>query len=155
MPNYNKVILAGNITRDIEMSYTPAQVAIAKFGMAINRKWKGKDGQDQEETCFVDCEAWAKTGEIINQYFSKGKPILVEGRLHFSTWEKDGQRRSKLSVTVEKFEFLGGKNDAPQNESYSDGGIRQPAPQAPQQSNYSNEPTPPAQDDVTSGDIPF
>ena len=131
MPNYNKVILAGNMTRDPALSFTPAQKPVVDFGMAINRKWKGQDGQEQEETCFVDCRAFGRTSEVINQYFSKGKPILVEGRLHFSSWETDGRKNSKLRVTVESFEFLGGKNDAPQNESYSDGGIRQPAPQTP------------------------
>ncbi len=105
--NYNKIILAGNITRDIQLTYTPANTPVADFGLAINKRWKGKDGEQREETCFIDCRAFARTAEVINQYFSKGKPILVEGELNFSTWEKDGQKRSKHRVTVHKFEFLG------------------------------------------------
>ena len=82
--NFNKVILAGRITRDPQLSYTPAQVPVVDFGMAINRNWTGKDGEKREETCFVDCRAFAKTVETINQYMQKGKPILLEGKLHFS-----------------------------------------------------------------------
>jgi len=153
--NYNKAILGGRLTRDPQLSSTPAQTPKCEFGIAVNDVWKDKEGNKKEDVCFIECTAWGKTGEVINQYFAKGQEILVEGRIKFSTWERDGQKRSKHTIAVQSFEFLGGKNDAPQNESYSDGGIRQPAPQAPQQSNYSNEPTPPAQDDVTSGDIPF
>ena len=104
--NYNKCILAGNLTRDPQLSYTPAQTPVVDFGMAINRNWTGKDGEKREETCFVDCRAFAKTAETINQYMSKGKPILLEGRLHFSSWEKDNVRHSKLRVTVDNFQFV-------------------------------------------------
>ena len=90
MANFNKVILAGNMTRDPQLSHTPSQTPVVDFGLAINRKWKGKDGQESEEACFVDCRAFGRTAEVINQYTSKGKPILVDGRLHFSSWEKDG-----------------------------------------------------------------
>jgi len=121
MANFNKVILAGNLTRDPQLSYTPSQTAVCEFGMAINRKWK-----DKEETCFVDLQAWGKTGETINQYCSKGSPLLVEGRLTFDQWEgKDGQRRSRLRVTVENFQFLGGRQDS---QGEAPHGQRQPAP---------------------------
>ena len=80
------------------------------FGLAINRKWKGADGQMKEEVCFVDCTAWSRTAENISKYVTKGSPLLVEGRLTFQSWEgKDGQKRSKLVVTVENSQFLGFK----------------------------------------------
>ena len=102
--NVNKVFLAGRITREIELRYTPSGTAVAEFGMAINRKFK-----DQEETTFVDCVAWARSAEVIAEYCKKGKPIFVEGRLTFESWEgRDGQKRSKLKVTVENFQFIGG-----------------------------------------------
>ena len=173
MPNYNKVILAGNMTRDPQLSYTPAQKPVVDFGMAINRKWKGQDGQQHEETCFVDCRAFGRTGEVINQYFSKGKPILVEGRLHFSSWEKDGRKNSKLRVTVESFEFLGNAQGGQGGQAVQGGGSyapqqqQAPAPHQappqqqqqqqappPQQSNYSDEPAPPPSD-IGGEDIPF
>ena len=81
MANYNRVILAGNLTRDPQLSYTPSNTPICKFGMAINRRWRDQQGNMQEETCFVDCTAFGRTAETINQYMSKGRPILVEGRL--------------------------------------------------------------------------
>ena len=134
MANFNKVILAGNLTRDPQLSYTPTQVAVCDFGMAVNRKYKGGDGQQREDTLFVDCQAWGKTGEVINQYMTKGKPLLVEGRLTYDSWEgKDGQKKSRLRVTVEKFEFMGDgggqqKQDEPQSQQYdappSQGGYR-------------------------------
>lgn len=105
--NYNKVTLIGNLTRNPELSYTPNQVAVVNFGMAINRKWKNKDGREGEETCFVDCVAFGKSGENINKYMEKGKPLLVEGRLTFDSWTaQDGTKRNKLKVTVEYFGFV-------------------------------------------------
>ena len=136
--NVNKVFLAGNLTRDPALSYTPAQQPVVDFGMAINRKWKGKDGSDAEETCFVDCRAFGKTAEVLNQYMSKGKPIFVQGRLHFSSWEKDGKKHSKLRVTVENFQFV------------PDGEKREQAPK-PQQAPQGDEFGGPEDD----GSIPF
>ncbi|MCP4590155.1 MAG: single-stranded DNA-binding protein [bacterium] len=109
MANYNRVILAGNLTRDPQMSYTPSNTAVCKFGMAINRTWTDRQSNTKrEETCFVDCTAFGRTGETINQYMSKGRPLLVEGRLHYSQWEgQDGQKRSKLEVVIDNFQFLG------------------------------------------------
>jgi single-strand DNA-binding protein len=108
MPNYNKVILMGNLTRDPQMSYLPSQTPVVEFGLAVNRRWKSQDGQQREDTCFVDCRTIGRQAEVINQYMSKGRPILVEGRLEFDTWEgKDGTRRSKHRVYVERFTFVG------------------------------------------------
>ena len=98
----NKVMLMGNLTRDPELSYTPNQTSVVDFGIAINRKYK-----DKEEVCFVDCTAFGRTGENINKYFNKGKPIWLEGRLHQERWDaQDGSKRSKLKVIVESFTFL-------------------------------------------------
>ena len=105
MANFNKVILAGNLTRDPELKYTQSGQAIAKFGLAINRKFKQGE-ETKEQTCFVDITAWGRTAEVVNEYAKKGRPILVEGRLEYSTWEKDGQKRSKLEVVAENIQFL-------------------------------------------------
>jgi len=108
MANYNRVILAGNITRDPELRYTAGGQAVAKLGLAVNRKYKTKDGEQREETTFVDCTAWARAAEIICEYVKKGDPILIEGRLHYSTWEdkETGAKRSKLEVVIDNFQFL-------------------------------------------------
>ncbi len=107
MANFNKVILLGNLTRDPQLSYTPNQTAVVDFGIATNRRWTAQDGQKREDTCFVDCRAFAKTAETINKYCHKGNPLLVEGRLTFDSWTgQDGVKRSKLRVTVENFQFI-------------------------------------------------
>ena len=106
MASLNKVLLIGNLTRDPALSYLPSQTAVVDFGMAINRDWTGKDGEKKSETCFVDCRAFGKVAEIMNKWLKKGKPIFVEGRLQFDSWQKDGQKFSKLRVTVENFQFL-------------------------------------------------
>ena len=103
----NKIFLIGNLTRDPQLSYTPNQTPVVDFGMAVNRKWKGKDGQEKEDVCFVDCRMFGKRAEVINKYMSKGKPLMVEGRLSFDQWEaQDGTKRSKHRVTVENFQFM-------------------------------------------------
>ncbi len=108
MANFNKVLLLGNLTRDPQLSYTPSQTAVVEFGLAINRRWRGQDGSDREETCFVDCRAFGRAAENINKYCQKGRPLFVEGRLTFDSWTaKDGSKRSRLRVTVETFQFLG------------------------------------------------
>ena len=149
--NFNKVILAGNLTRDPQLSYTPSQTAVCEFGMAVNRRYKGADGQQRDDVCFVDCQAWGKTGEIINQYMTKGRPLLVEGRLTYESWEnKDGQKRSRLRVTVENFQFLGGQKDDGSQE-------RRPAnTNRPAPPNYNDTPPPPPPTDgPTGGKIPY
>ncbi len=114
MTNFNRVILAGNMTRDPELASTPSGASVCKFGLAVNRTWNDRQTNERrEESTFVDCTAWARQAEVINQYFSKGKPILVEGRLAFDSWTSpEGQKRSKLYVVVEKFEFVGGGGGA-------------------------------------------
>ncbi len=112
MASFNKVLLMGNLTRDPQLKYLPSQTAVAEFGVACNRKFKSATGEDREEVTFVDCAAFGKTGEVINQYFTKGKPIFIEGRLKYDQWEdkQGGGKRSKMSVVVENFQFVGGRD---------------------------------------------
>jgi len=108
MASFNKVILAGNLTRDPELRYTPKGTAIARLGLACNRKWKSETGELKEEVTFVDVDAFGKTAETIAQYLKKGRPILIEGRLRYETWEdkQTNQKKSKLGVVLENFQFL-------------------------------------------------
>ena len=144
MASYNKVLLMGNLTRDPQLSYTPNQTAVVDFGLATNRKWTAQDGNQREETCFVDCRAFGRMAENINKFFKKGKPIFLEGRLTFDSWTaQDGSKKSKLRVTVENFQFLPGT-----------GG---PAPDQPEQG-FDSEAGPPrghGNEPVPDSDIPF
>src|SRR5437016_1086996 len=112
MANFNKVILAGNLTRDPELRYTPKGTAIAKIGLAINRTWRTETGEQKEEVTFVDVDAFGKTAETIGQYLKKGAPILVEGRLKLDQWEdkQTQQKKSKLGIVMETFQFLSSGN---------------------------------------------
>jgi single-strand DNA-binding protein len=110
--SYNRIILVGNLTRDPQLSYTPANTAVCKFGIATNHKWKDREGNAREEVCFVDCTVFGKAGETFNQYMSKGRSVLVEGRLEFQQWTTpEGEKRSKHAVWVENFTFLGSRGD--------------------------------------------
>ena len=110
MPNYNKVLLMGNLTRDPELKRTSSDMAVAQLSIAVNRQYKDKSGEQVKETTFVDCEAWGRTAEVMSQYLSKGKPVFVEGRLKLDQWQdKDGSNRSKLKMVIEKFEFVDSK----------------------------------------------
>jgi len=146
MANYNRVILAGNLTRDPQLSYTANNTPVCEFGMAINRNWRSPDGTQREETCFVDCRLYGRQAETFNQYMAKGRPVLVEGRLQFQQWQaQDGSRRSKHIVVVERFQFLGapGPAAAPGPEPAAD------APPADTEPDYTApEPPPPAADDI-------
>ena len=116
MASFNKVILAGNLTRDPELRYTPKGTAVAKIGLAVNRTWTGEDGVKKEEVSFIDVEAWGRQGEVIAQYMKKGRPLLIEGRLKLDTWEDKNtkQKVSKLKVVLESFSFIdSNRGDAP------------------------------------------
>ncbi|HLX62254.1 MAG TPA: single-stranded DNA-binding protein [Planctomycetota bacterium] len=111
MPNLNRVMLMGNLTRDIELKYTPSGLAVAQLGMAINRKFRdSKTNELREEVTFVDIDVFGKQAEVAHQYLAKGKPLFVEGRLKLDQWDDKttGQKRSKLKVVCDRFEFLGG-----------------------------------------------
>ena len=112
---YNKTILAGNLTRDIEVRYTQGGAAIGNTGIAVNRKFKSQSGEQKEEILFVDLTFFGRTAEIANQYLKKGSKVLVDGRLKLDQWTaQDGSKRSKHSVTVESLQMLDNKGDAPQ-----------------------------------------
>ena len=107
MASYNKVLLMGNLTRDVELKYTTGNQPVANIGLAVSRRFKGGDGEQKEETTFVDCEAWGRTAEVMNEYLAKGRPVFVEGRLRLDQWkDKDGNNRSKLKVVIDNFEFV-------------------------------------------------
>lgn len=112
MASFNRVLLMGNLTRDPQLKYLPSQTAVVDFGLACNRKFKTKEGVDKDEVTFVDCTAFGRTGEVINQYFTKGKPIFIEGRLKYDQWEdkQGGGKRHKISVVIENFQFVGGRD---------------------------------------------
>jgi len=112
MANFNKVILMGNLTRDPQLRYLPNNAAVCEFVLAVNRRYKGADGEMKDETCFVDVDTFGRTAETINQYMNKGRAILIEGRLRFRQWTtEDGQKRSKLSVVAENFQFIGSRGE--------------------------------------------
>jgi len=107
MASYNYVVLVGNVTRNIELSYTTGQTAVASFGIAVNKKYKSKSGEKMESVLFIDCVAFGKTAETLNKYVSKGNPILISGELQLDSWTtQEGQKRSKHKVLVQNFQFL-------------------------------------------------
>lgn len=128
----NRVILMGNCTRDIEIKHTQSNQAVANLGIAVNRRWKDASGEKKEDVTFVDCEAWGSTAENIAKFFTKGKAILIEGRLKLDEWQdKDGGKRSKLKVVVENFHFVGSKGDGGEVEKADPqfkGGSKRPPP---------------------------
>ena len=111
MASFNKVMLMGNLTRDPELRYTSNGSAVTSFGLAGNRKFKQGD-EWKEDVCFVDITVWGKQGENCAEYLSKGRPAFVEGRLQYSTWESDGQKKSKLEVVANTVQFLGSRGDS-------------------------------------------
>ena len=143
MASFNRVILVGNITRDIELKYTGSGTAVTEIGMAVNDRRKNQAGEWIEETTFVDVTLWARTAEVASEYLSKGSPVLVEGRLKLDTWETDGQKRSKLRVVGERMQMLGsrGGGGAPSGGGGFQNEYSQPAPTAP-------APTAPPDDDI-------
>lgn len=154
MPSFNKCIFLGNLTRDPQLKYLPNQTAVVEFGIAVNHKFKTAGGEDREDVMFLDCSCFGKRGEVINQYFTKGKPILVEGRLKYDQWEdkQGGGKRSKHSLVVEQFTFVGG--DKPEQQE------RQPYPRTRQSitagANLAPaQPFPPDDQQFKEDDIPF
>ena len=147
MSSFNRVILMGNLTRDPELRQTQSGTSICRFSVAVNRSFSAQDGTTRDETCFVDVDSFGRTAENISKYFSKGRPILVEGRLRQDSWEdKQGQKRTKLVVVLERFEFVGSRG-----ESASSGGYE--SDYAPSPARTRSAP-PPMQDDLED-DVPF
>lgn len=111
MADFNKVILLGRITREIEVRSTRSGTSVTEIGMAVNERRKGASGDWEDVTTFVDVTLWGRTAEIAGEWLGKGSPIMIEGRLKFDTWEKDGQKRSKLSVVGDKMVMIGAKGE--------------------------------------------
>ncbi|MEA2027492.1 MAG: single-stranded DNA-binding protein [Campylobacterota bacterium] len=144
---YNKVILVGNLTRDVEIRYSQSGSAIGSSGLATNRKWKSQTGEQKEEVMFIDVTFFGRTAEIANQYLRKGRRVLIEGRLSFQQWvAQDGSKRSKHEIIVENLQMLGSRDDAMGGNSGStgmNGGYdNNPMPQSNQgyQNNQMNQP---------------
>ena len=123
MPNLNKVMLIGHLTRDPHLSTTGSNTKVCNFSLAINRYWNTPDGDKQHETTYIDAVAWARMGEIISANVKKGRPLYIGGRLRLDTWETDGVKRSKIVVVVEEFEFL----DSQANPKPTNSGRRRPS----------------------------
>lgn len=114
MTSFNRVILAGNLTRDVELKYLGERTALAEIGLAVNERRKDKQGNYVDETTFVDVKLWGRQAEVANEYTQKGSSVLIEGRLKLDTWESNGQKRSKLYVVADRLQLLGEKA-APQS----------------------------------------
>ena len=164
MASFNQVILLGNLTRDPQLKYLPSQTAVVEFGLACNRKFKGQNGEDREEVTFVDCAAFGKQAEVLNQYCTKGKPLFIQGRLKYDSWEdkQGGGKRSRITVVIENFQFIGsrdgggGGGGAPRE----GGEYEQRPPQGrPQQQPQRNAPPPQQpfgeEEQFKEDDIPF
>ena len=154
MASFNKVILMGNLTRDPEVRSTPGGQSVTALGIATNRSFTagGQGGEKREEVTFVDVDFWGRTGELIAQYLRKGDPIFVEGRLHYRQWDdKEGNKRSKLSVTGENFQFIGGKRG--EGAGGAGGGAGRGAPSR----EPAGEAAPPAGGEMEAGfdEVPF
>lgn len=107
--SFNRVIILGTVTRDIEVKYLQSGMAVCELGLAVNDRRKNQQGEWVEEATFIDCTAWGRTAEVAGEYLGKGKPVLIEGRLKLEQWETDGQKRSKLKVIVESLQLIGSK----------------------------------------------
>jgi single-strand DNA-binding protein len=156
MASFNKVILAGNLTRDPELRYTPKGQAVARIALAVNRTWKSESGESREEVTFVDVDVWGRQAEVISQYMKKGRPLLVEGRLKLDQWEDKNthQKQSKLRVVLESFSFLdSNRGDAAPGGPAAPGPSpgRPAAPSAPAPASPEDDPAAPAEGD----DVPF
>ncbi len=143
MASLNKVLLIGNLTRDPELRYTPQGTAVVNIGLAVNRRWKDKTGQQKEDVCFITVVAWDKQAEVCNQYLHKGKPIFVEGRLQFRSWQDNaGAKRSTIEVRAERIQFLGAPQAAGE---HAPAGVQDAVPEA----DMNNNAAPAAADDIS------
>ena len=166
MASFNRVILLGNLTRDIELRYLPSGMAVADVGIAVNDRRKNANGEWIEEVTFVDVTAWGRTAEVMSEYLGKGSPVFIEGRLKLDTWDgQDGQKRSKLKVICERMQLIGAKGQGGQGGSEG-GGPRaaagRPSPQRNQASQFSQAAPPdeaydpgPGEPSGGGDDIPF
>ena len=152
MASYNRVLLVGNLTRDPELKYIPSGSAVSELGLAVNDRVK-KGDQWVDETTFVDVTLWGRTAEVANEYLTKGSPVLIEGRLKFDQWEKDGQKRSKLRVVADKMQMLGSRGGGGGGQGPPGGGGHRSRPRddqygAPADSYAQSAPVAPPEDDI-------
>ena len=157
MASYNKVILMGNLTRDPEMKYLPSGTAVTNFGLAMSERYTDRQsGEQKENVCFVDVEAWDRQAEIVGEYFKKGSPIFIEGALKFDSWEaEDGTKRNRLKVRLHRFQFVGRRDEDEMGGGYADA---QPAAAPTQSASYQDAPAAPepsSAPSATEDDIPF
>ncbi|SMP58564.1 single-strand binding protein [Neorhodopirellula lusitana] len=156
MASFNRVVLMGNLTRDIELRYLPSGMAVAEFGLAVNDRRKTSDGQWVDDPSFFDITLFGRTAEVASEYLSKGSPVLIEGRLKQDTWEKDGQKRSKVKVIGERMQMVGAKGGG--NGGGGGGGApaRQSNPNSQGNNNQQSRPPAqqPARDAQPTGDGP-
>lgn len=146
MASFNKVILLGNLTRDPETRQTPGGMLICKLGLAVNRRYTTKEGEQREEVTFVDVDAFGRQAEVISRYLGKGNPIFIEGRLRLDSWEtQNGEKRSKLNVVLENFQFVGGRSDG-------EGGGDESTEEVPQRNSGGHQASPAPDIDE---DVPF
>ena len=152
---YNKVILVGNLTRNVELKYTPSGTAIAKFGLATNRTYKDTmSGENKQEVMFIDITVFGRSAEVANQYLSKGKKVLIEGRLVLDQWvDASGQKRSKHSIVAEKVQFMDNKNQN-SGEGVYQAPVSEPKPQ-PQMSQPKTQSNEVPSIDIDEQNIPF
>jgi single-strand DNA-binding protein len=158
MASYNRVVLLGNITRDIEVRYLQSGMAVTDIGLAVNDRRKNQQGEWVEETTFVDITLWGRTAEVAGEYLGKGSLVLIEGRLKLDQWEKDGQKHSKLRVVGERLQMMpkaggggrGGGGGPPQqfDESADNGEPSGPPARAASRGAPPSAPPPPTQDDI-------
>ena len=124
MASLNKVLFIGNLTREVDMRYTPSGSPVANFGLAVNRTYTNSDGEKVDDVCFLDIVAWNRLAEVAGEYLSKGSPVFIEGRLQMDTWEdQDGKKRSKLKVVAQNIQFLGGGGKAEAAEESEDNSV--------------------------------
>ena len=157
MPSLNKVLLMGNLTRDPELRVTPKGTPICQFSLAINRQFKMESGESREEVIYVDVEAWGKQGETIAKYMVKGRPLYVEGRLRLDQWEDKNtkEKRSRMKVVLEQFQFLGDNRGPGTGSSASEPGIDQTvSPERHSPPARGSAPKPAAQENLDE-DVPF
>jgi len=140
---YNKVILVGNLTRDLQLTYSGSGTAIGKTGLATNRRWKSQTGEQKEEVMFIDVTFFGRTAEVVNQYLKKGSKVLVEGRLSLQQWTaQDGSKRSKHEIIAENMTMLDSKGDNPNQQSQQSGYGREQTPMSNQNSQFQQQQQP-------------
>ncbi len=153
---YNKAIMVGNLTRPIELKYTTSGMAIAKSGIATNRKYKAQSGEQKEEVCFIDITLFGRAAEIANQYLNKGSKVLIEGRLVYEQWtDQNGNKRSKHSIAVDSLKMLDGKGSSNQVSNSQSGENKNMSSQSqPAPHQQPKEPEIP-EIDIDDDEIPF